>query len=190
MKRTHRIAVLTASAALWAMPAAALAKPTESNVDARCAALSKVKLVDTTIESAIIVPAKKAEQSIASDVPGYPAFCRVVARVRSEPGSDIGVELWLPTEGWTGAFHGNGSGGFGGNLTLGYASMAEGLRRGFATATTDTGTAPATIPARTAAATAHHRAPPRCSAAVPRPTPRPVASTACRLWRSESKTVG
>ena len=76
-------------------------------------------------------------------MPAHRSFCRVVARVRSDPGSDVGVEIWLPTEGWTGVFHGNGSGGFGGTFVLGYSGMAEGLRRGFATATTDTGTAPA-----------------------------------------------
>jgi hypothetical protein len=144
MKRTHRIAILAASALGLSLPGAALAKPVEDDVAARCAALSNARLADTTIESAMLVPAKADETSIAGDVPGYPAFCRVVARVRSEPGSDIGVELWLPAQGWAGVFHGNGSGGFAGNFTLGYSGMAEGLRRGFATATTDAGTAPAT----------------------------------------------
>ena len=144
MKRTHRIAILAASALGWSLPGAALAKPVEDDVAARCAALSNVRLADTTIESAMLVPAKADETSIAGDVPGSPGFCRVVARVRSEPGSDIGVELWLPAQGWAGVFHGNGSGGFAGNFTLGYSGMAEGLRRGFATATTDAGTAPAT----------------------------------------------
>lgn len=75
---------------------------------------------------------------------GYRSFCRVVAHVRSAPGSDIGVEIWLPVEGWAGVFHGNGNGGFAGILAGGYSGMADGLRRGFATATTDAGTAPAT----------------------------------------------
>ena len=112
MKRTHRIAILAASALGLSLPGAALAKPAEDAVAARCAALSKVRLANTTIESAMLVPAKADETTLAGDVPGYPAFCRVVARVRSEPGSDIGVELWLPAQGWAGVFHGNGSGGF------------------------------------------------------------------------------
>jgi hypothetical protein len=74
-----------------------------------------------------------------------PPFCRVVARVKSAPDSDIGVEIWLPARGWAGVFHGNGNGGFGGTLDAGYASMLAGLRRGYATADTDTGTAPATM---------------------------------------------
>ena len=144
MKRTHRIALFAASALCGALPGTALAKPAEDSAQARCAALSEVELADTTIESALLVPARPTETSLAGETPGYPAFCRVVARVRSEPGSDIGVELWLPAQGWTGVFHGNGSGGFAGNFTLGYSGMTEGLRRGFATATTDAGTAPAT----------------------------------------------
>lgn len=146
MKHPHRIAMLAAAAFCGAVPGIAQAQPPEdsANAQSRCAALAKVELGNTTIESAMLVPAKPAETTFAGEVPGHPAFCRVVARIQSEPGSDIGVELWLPAQGWTGVFHGNGSGGFGGNFTLGYAGMAEGLRRGFATATTDMGTAPAT----------------------------------------------
>jgi feruloyl esterase len=138
MKRT----ILAAVAIAWTAPSAALAQ-TAPDAAARCAALAGLKLPDTTIASAALVPAKQAETTIAGDIPGYRSFCRVVARVRSEPGSDIGVELWLPAQGWAGVFHGNGSGGFAGTFALGYSGMAEGLRRGFATATTDAGTAPA-----------------------------------------------
>lgn len=76
--------------------------------------------------------------------PDLPPFCRVVASVRTAPGSDVGVEIWLPLSGWQGVFHGNGNGGFGGLLAAGYGPMTAGLRRGYATAVTDTGTAPAT----------------------------------------------
>lgn len=145
MKRKHWVAILAAVAIGWTVPGVALAQPRGPASDAavRCAALARLALPDTTIASAVLVPAKPAESTISGEVPGHRSFCRVIARVRSEPGSDIGVELWLPTEGWTGVFHGNGSGGFAGTFTLGYYGMAEGLRRGFATATTDAGTAPA-----------------------------------------------
>ncbi len=143
--RGHCITLFAAIALGSIMPATALAQGRQVEPDpaTRCAALAGMKLRDTTIASAVLVPAKNAETTIAGDVPGYPSFCRVVARVRSEPGSDVGVELWLPAQGWTGVFHGNGSGGFAGTFALGYSGMAEGLRRGFATATTDAGTAPA-----------------------------------------------
>jgi feruloyl esterase len=145
MKRKHHIALLAATAIGWIAPGAALAQAPQPVPDAaaRCTALAGLELPDTTITTAVLVPAKPAETSITGDVPGYRAFCRVVARVQSEPGSDVGVELWLPAEGWAGVFHGNGSGGFAGTFALGYSGMVEGLRRGFATATTDAGTAPA-----------------------------------------------
>lgn len=146
MKRKHCIAMMAATAIGCTAPGAALAQDGKPVPDeaARCTALAGLKLPDTTIASAALVPAKTTETTITGDVPGYRSFCRIVARVRSEPGSDIGVELWLPAQGWTGVFHGNGSGGFAGNFVLGYSGMVEGLRRGFATATTDAGTAPAT----------------------------------------------
>ena len=109
----------------------------------RCNALAALRLPDTKIVSAAVVPAKATTSTVAGEDPGHRSFCRVVARVQSSPESDIGVELWLPLEGWTGIFHGNGSGGFAGTFTTGYSGMVDGLRRGFATATTDAGTSPA-----------------------------------------------
>ena len=140
---------LAAVAALIAggmVPGDALAfdgKPSPDAASARCGALAGLRLADTSIVSAALVPAKAAETSVAGETPGHRSFCRVVARVRQAPDSDIGVEIWLPVQGWTGVFHGNGNGGFAGVLAGGYSGMADGLRRGFATATTDTGTAPA-----------------------------------------------
>ncbi len=143
MNRTTRLAIVAAAIG-WAVPSAALARDAQSaDAGARCAALAGLNLPDTQVESAALVPAKAPQTTITGDVAGYRSFCRVVARVRSEPGSDIGVELWLPIQDWAGVFHGNGSGGFAGTFALGYSGMVEGLRRGFATATTDGGTAPA-----------------------------------------------
>ena len=110
----------------------------------KCGSLSALRLPDTTIVSATVVEDAAATLKTKS-LSDLPAFCRVVARVRSAPDSDIGVEIWLPLHGWAGVFHGNGNGGFGGMLEAGYGGMIAGLRRGYATATTDTGTAPATM---------------------------------------------
>lgn len=146
MKRRHGVAILAGVAAGWLAPASAAENARASTpgaLAARCGSLAGLRLVDTTIASAVLVPGRAAETSIAGEVAGYRSFCRVVARVRSAPGSDIGVEIWLPVDGWAGVFHGNGNGGFAGILAGGYSGMADGLRRGFATATTDAGTAPA-----------------------------------------------
>lgn len=109
-----------------------------------CSSIVRLRLPNTTITSATLV--SSVEAAALGLAPGQmvPAFCRVVARVRPAADSDIGIEVWLPAVGWTGVFHGNGSGGYGGDLKIGYNGMASGLRRGFATAVTDTGTAPGT----------------------------------------------
>lgn len=147
----HRRRGVVVAAALMAAPtvppqavAAPVQAPAPEAMAARCEALGKLRLPDTGIVSAALVPAKAAETTVVGETPGYRSFCRVVARVRSAPDSDVGVEIWLPVDGWAGVFHGNGNGGFAGILASGYSGMADGLRRGFATATTDTGTAPAT----------------------------------------------
>jgi len=144
MKTRYLIAALAVGAICWSAPGVAQARATPFDAAARCSALAGLKLRDTTISSATLVPAKPTETTVGGDVAGHRSFCRVIARVRAEPGSDIGVELWLPASNWSGVFHGNGSGGFAGTFALGYSGMVEGLRRGFATATTDAGTAPAT----------------------------------------------
>lgn len=113
-------------------------------VAAPCEALRDLKLPDTVIKSAEFVPAGGLAGGGPANASDLPAFCRVVASVQRTPGSDVGVEVWLPVSGWQGVFHGNGNGGFGGWLASGYGPMSAGLRRGFATAVTDTGTSPAT----------------------------------------------
>jgi feruloyl esterase len=55
--------------------------------------------------------------------------------------SNIDVEVWMPRQNWNGRFLGNGSGGGGGGI-LYFSGLVEGLRRGFASAITDLGTAP------------------------------------------------
>jgi hypothetical protein len=127
---------LAAGAMAWGMASQGWA--------ASCEALADLKLPDTVIKSAVTIPAGGLAGSGLKLSPDTPAFCRVVASVRAAPDSDVGVEVWLPLTGWRGVFHGNGNGGFGGALTAGYGAMEAGLRRGYATAVTDTGTAPAT----------------------------------------------
>jgi hypothetical protein len=62
-----------------------------------------------------------------------PAFCRV--RIVIAP--QIKVEVWLPAKNWNERFHGRGIGGTGGFIAHQY--LADSLREGYATATTDTG---------------------------------------------------
>jgi feruloyl esterase len=67
-----------------------------------------------------------------------PAFCRVEATARPTNDSEIKIEVWIPAvDGWNGRFQGVGNGGYQGSIS--YAAMATALRRGYATASTDTG---------------------------------------------------
>ncbi len=72
----------------------------------------------------------------AAALQNLPAFCRVVAVLRPSPQSRIRIEVWLPRD-WNGKFMGVGNGGFSGSIS--YGALADALRRGYATASTDTG---------------------------------------------------
>ena len=66
-----------------------------------------------------------------------PEFCRVIGSASPVEGSIIGFEAWLPTDGWNGKLLMLGNGGY--SSSIPYMQMAEYLRRGYATAATDTG---------------------------------------------------
>ena len=66
-----------------------------------------------------------------------PTFCRVLAELTPTRDSDIKIEVWMPTVGWNGKYRGQGNGGFAG--TIDYPGLASAVKRGYATAGTDTG---------------------------------------------------
>jgi hypothetical protein len=109
---------------------------------AGCEDLIDLKIPATTIRIAQSTPAGDYTASDKLKYANMPAFCRVLASVKPAPDSDIEIEMWLPKDGWKGVFHGNGNGGFGGTLASG--GIAAGVKRGYASATTDMGTAPST----------------------------------------------
>ena len=119
---------------------------------ASCEQLASLKLPNTAITlAAVVAPGAftPPPQPAGSVVPTpdadafreLPAFCRVAATLRPSSDSDIKIEVWLPISGWNGKFQGIGNGGWGGSITYAgpTSSMADALRRGYATASTDTG---------------------------------------------------
>lgn len=109
-----------------------------------CDSLSALVLPHTRITSAQMVPAGDFTPPSATGAPansanykGMPAFCRVVVEAMPTPDSDIKIEVWMPAAGWNGKFQGEGNGGFAG--VIGYSAMAVAVKRGYATAGTDTG---------------------------------------------------
>jgi feruloyl esterase len=70
------------------------------------------------------------------DLGELPGFCRVTAVIRPVPGSEIGVEIWLPTA-WNRRMLQVGNGGFAGAIN--YAGLATAIKHGFVGVSTDDG---------------------------------------------------
>ena len=105
---------------------------------ATCAGLIGLQLPSTTITLAQLQPAGTFTAPNGQQFQNMPAFCEVQAISKPTSVSAINFEVWLPLpSGWNGKFEGVGNGGLAG--TISYGSMAPGLQRGFATASTDTG---------------------------------------------------
>jgi feruloyl esterase len=134
MRMSHIAAAAGFSALALSSPAHAL----------DCEGLTSAKIADTTIVSAEAVAAGDLTTADKVTRKNLPAFCRVVASVKDAPDSDVRVELWMPNDGWKGVFHVNGNGGYAGVLAYNYGAMEAAIKRGYASAETDLGTAPAT----------------------------------------------
>jgi feruloyl esterase len=107
-----------------------------------CESLTGTTLAGGTVQSAAAIPAGDyTPPGQPGAVTGLPAFCRVTVAMQPSPDSNVNVELWMPRQNWNGRFLGNGSGG-GAGAILYFTGLAEGLKRGFAAAITDLGTAP------------------------------------------------
>jgi feruloyl esterase len=92
-----------------------------------CEDLKSLNLPDTTITLAQSIPA----------TPDLPQYCQVAATLRPTPDSDIKIEVWLPLANWNGKYLAVGNGGWSGSISR--SQMADPLRRGYATSSTDTG---------------------------------------------------
>lgn len=112
---------------------------------ATCDSLGSVSLPHTTITTAAVVPAGSFTPPGAQGLANLPAFCRVAGSIKPSSDSDIQFEVWMPSTGWNGKFQGVGNGGFAGSIA--YGQMAEALRLGYATASTDTGHRAGTVDA-------------------------------------------
>ena len=103
-----------------------------------CGDLVRLKIPDVTVTSATNVAAGQFIPPASSNALETPEFCRVVAVARPTSDSVINFEVWIPSaERWNHDFEGVGNGGYTGAIQ--YAELAVALRRGFATASTDTG---------------------------------------------------
>ena len=145
------IAFLASPAAAPAIARSGLEPITQASASssgaASCESLASLTLPSTTITLARIVEAgaftppapagAPAPPSGAQAFRDMPAFCRVTATLKPSSDSVIKIEVWLPASGWNGKFEAVGNGGWAGVIS--YAALATAVRRGYATASTDTG---------------------------------------------------
>jgi hypothetical protein len=117
----------------------------------QCEALKGQRLGGGTVEEAEWVKQGTPLLSLAQRMvfrvalkgrsPGIDAprdFCRVTARLRPVPGSQVKVGVWLPQP-WNGKMLGAGGGGFNGGLEIAAFTLKDPVGRGYAALATDAG---------------------------------------------------
>ena len=104
---------------------------------ATCESLAAIALPHTTISIAESRPAGEFSAPGIKPIPNLPPLCRVAGSIKPSSDSDIRFEVWLPHSGWNGKFQGIGNGGYAGIIS--FAGLADAVKNGYATASTDTG---------------------------------------------------
>ena len=124
-----------------AVLACAIASPAFA---ASCESLATLVLPNTTITSAQVVapgafvpPGGPGKGKGANIYKELPEFCRVAATLKPSGDSDIKVEFWLPTSNWNRKLQSVGNGGWAGVIS--YSALADAVKAGYASASTDTG---------------------------------------------------
>jgi feruloyl esterase len=115
----------------------------ESPALVACEALKSLTLVNASVSIARVVdagpftPPTTSPESKPQAIAVPRAFCRVAATLTPSADSEIGLEVWMPVDGWNRKFQAVGNGGFSGAIN--YAAMGTALGRGYAATSTDTG---------------------------------------------------
>lgn len=133
------MAAWEASVKITALMLAALCAPAGTALAASCESLASLALPQAKITMAQVVAAGAFTPPAGRPDPyrNLPEFCRVAATLTPSSDSDIRVEFWLPIAGWNRKLQVVGNGGWAG--TISYSALAEGVRAGYAAASTDTG---------------------------------------------------
>lgn len=136
------VCALMGHVSLLAAGQASSASPTHSAVP--CGELTTLTFDgNTTITESSVVSSGTLVTPTAGTLTGLPVFCRVVGVSRPTSDSQINFEVWLPSNSWNGRFVSSGEGGYAGRLNYTREGLDGGLdewiRRGYATASTDTG---------------------------------------------------
>jgi hypothetical protein len=138
-------ALIHAGATFAAQPDNAVGSGAADREARACAALAGLRFTDgASVVNAAALSAGDLRISDRITVPNLPAFCRVLGIISPSADSHIRFEVWLPRyAAWNKRFLSTGEGGFAGQVQYGGtgldAALDENLRRGYATASTDTG---------------------------------------------------
>ncbi len=134
MKSLSHIATPAVVIVAAALLGATAASPTATIA---CEKLVDVRLPNTTISAAQAITAGSFTPSGGNAINALPPFCRVAGEIHPTNDSHILFELWLPLQSWNGKFAGVGNWGWAGSQP--FFGLAEQVRRGYATASTNTG---------------------------------------------------
>lgn len=124
-------------------PRAAPDSPSSAHEAKRCNSLVGRHVGGATVDKAEYITAGSALPPFGNK--NVPEFCRVHARIAPVDGSEIKLQVWLPTK-WNGKFVGFGGGGFEGGLAFAAISLKEPVGRGYAAVVTNAGHDPAFVP--------------------------------------------
>ena len=127
-----------------AIAVAGQAPSTPSGAKTECGDLTKLTFEgNTTIATATSVAGGTLVTPAGQTLKGLPAFCRVTGVSKPSSDSNINFEVWLPSSSWNGKFLSSGEGGYAGTLNYTRSGLDGGMdeliRRGYASASTDTG---------------------------------------------------
>lgn len=135
MKSPARIIALAAAILLMVFMSAMSA---QTDPAVACASLAEERLPNTTITAAqAITTGSFTPPGSNNAITNLPPFCRVAGVIEPTSESHILFEVWLPLQKWNGRFAGVGNGGWAGSISFG--ALVEQVRRGYATASTNTG---------------------------------------------------
>ena len=138
MKRPIRIRVILAVVLAWLSAPVPSARPAAQTSGAACGTLAARSLPHTTITTAETVTGGSFTPAGSNNpITNLPSFCRVAGVIAPTSESRIQFEVWMPLENWNGKFAGVGNGGWAGVISVG--ALADQLRKGYATASTNTG---------------------------------------------------
>ncbi|HLK71197.1 MAG TPA: tannase/feruloyl esterase family alpha/beta hydrolase, partial [Steroidobacteraceae bacterium] len=116
--------------------------PSLRSVHPERATVQSAALIQAGQFTALLAPSPFTAAGAAPAKPQHfldlPAFCRILGVIATSPTTQIHFEIWLPeASSWNGRFMVEGFAFYGG--TMDPRVLADALRRGYATATTDLG---------------------------------------------------